>query len=303
MIADRILGMSMKKSVFLFSLVVFTVGVLTGLQTQGAEAADLKKISDFAQSQSVRRYADSTADQTRLTDVLPASCADPVSERVERCASLERQILASTVRIEWDLWLEDDEGNVHTWIMKSIGHATIKEGRYLVTHNHWQMSLSDLRRGETIRISVFSAEGDPVWLDIPLDAIKIVEVGSETLVLDFGAQGGRGLFEMVGYPSAEFMNWEAVPVQSGTEVAQINWDGTSARVDWVIVDEIITRNGVASLELGSYVLDGISGGGVFWNGYHIANTWYRGSIHRFWDGKVLRQYSVAALNPPPVAVP
>ncbi len=293
----------MKKLTFLFSLALITSGTLGSVQTQRAQAAGMENVVDSAQSNSIQLIEDTAADPVLLPDVLIASCADPVAAKEETCELLERQILASTVRIEWHLWMPNDEGNVYTIVKKSIGHATIKEGRYLVTHNHWHMLLSDLERGESITVSVFSANGNPVWLDLPVDDIKVVEAGTETLVLDFGVQAGRGLFEKVGLLSADFRTWEALPVQSGMEVAQINWDGAAARVEWVTIDEVIIRNEVASLELDSYVLDGTSGGGVFWNGYHIANTWYRGSVHRFWDRKVVRQYSVAALNPPPVATP
>ncbi len=296
--------MKIRVLVFLFRLTVIAIGVLAGFQTLHVEAAIQDNVPDSYLSQALQQNQDMTAGQVSLADVSTASCTYPTPEKVEECKQLERQILASTVRVEWNLWVaKDGNSMMYTCVRKSIGHATIKEGRYLVTHNHWDLLLSDLGRGERVTLSVFSATGKPIWLETPLEVITIVEAGSETLVLDFGDFGAQGLFALLGIPSAEFMIWEAIPVQSGMEVAQVNWDGTTARVDWVTVDEVIIRNGVARLELVSTVIDGTSGGGVFWNGYHIANTWYRVTERRFWDGKLVRQYSVAALNPPTVAVP
>jgi hypothetical protein len=48
------------------------------------------------------------------------------------------------------------------------------------------------------------------------------------------------------------------------------------------------------------VLGGASGGGIFWNGYHIANNWTLVEMIGA-DGTILRQMTTAALNSEAVA--
>jgi hypothetical protein len=219
-----------------------------------------------------------------------------VPHLIRKCDELETQILASTVRLEWHVWMEKDEGGEYTPIDGSAGHATIKEGRYLVTHNHSVISLSDPKSGMLTTVSVFTANGKPLWLDAPVEFVSTAAEDVETLVLDFGNYGSKGLFAAFGLSSAEFRSWESLALHSGEEVAQINWDGKTAHVDWVKVQTIITEHGMPRLELANFVMPGASGGGVFWHGYHIANTWTRESVRNVHSGAVLRRYSVAALN-------
>jgi hypothetical protein len=173
--------------------------------------------------------------------------------------------------------------------------ATIKEGRYLVTHNHSGLSPSVLKSGELISGFVTTVNGELIWLGSPLKVTVAVE-DAETLVLDFGSDNGQGFFDSLGLASAEFKAGESLPLQPGMEVAQINWDGTTVQVDWVTIDKVITEHGIPRLELANVVRPGASGGGVFWNGYHVANTWSQRTEYCKNSGVVLRQYSVAALN-------
>ncbi len=46
---------------------------------------------------------------------------------------------------------------------------------------------------------------------------------------------------------------------------------------------------------------GSSGGGVFWNGYHIGNNWSNSQQNDISNGKLLRAYSTVALNSQPTA--
>ena len=228
------------------------------------------------------------------------SCASPVPDKADECKKRERQILASTVRLEWHFKIKNDGGE-YTFLDGSTGFATIKAGRYLVTHNHIGVLLSGLKKGELTTVSVFTANGQPIWIDGPLEAITITVEEPETLVLDFGGYSGQGLFGSRGLPSAEFKAWESLSLQPGLEVAQINWDGVTPHVDWVTIDEIITAGNSPKLELANSVAPGTSGGGVFWNGYHIANTLAQVTAYGQNSGVVLREYSVAALNSSQVA--
>jgi hypothetical protein len=221
-------------------------------------------------------------------------------EIVRKCEELAWQILASTVRIEWDLWVANEDGNGYSRVDR-IGHATVKEGRYLVTHNHGRIAQSDLKNKQWDRISVFTASGLPIWPEVPLSSISIAAQDAETLVLDFGDHDDQGLFSLLGLSSAEFRDWETLPLQPEMEVAQVTWDGEKSSVDWVTIKDIVTDNGTPRLELDSTVAAGTSGGGVFWNGYHVANTWYQAYVMDENGATVSRQYSGAALNSPQTA--
>ncbi len=227
------------------------------------------------------------------------SCATPGPGEAAQCRELERQILASTVRIEWHAWTINPKTRYGP-LDGGIGYATIKKGRYLVTHNHPGVPLSQPQEGTFITISVFDAHGHPVWMAAPMSTVTIVAQEAETVMLDFGAFGGDGLFAMLGLQSAKFATWETLPLQPGVEVAQIDWDGAQAHVEWTTVDALATAGGTPRLELANSVASGASGGGVFWNGHHIANTWFRATEYGRND-IVVREYDVAALNSAQIA--
>ena len=232
--------------------------------------------------------------------VADASCAHPAPDQAQECRRLEQQILASTVRIEWNLWVKDDKDGEYSRVDR-ISHATVKQGRYLVTHNHSQVLSSDMKNQEFNRISISTADGALIWPKGPLNTITVIVEDEETLVLDFGDYGGQGLFTLLGVPSAQFSAWESLPLKPGMEVAQVICEGEIAHVDWVTIEDVMTGIGTPRLELGSLVTLGTSGGGVFWKGYHIANTWYQATAYADDRAAVPRQYSVAALNSPRIA--
>jgi hypothetical protein len=291
----------MKKLLLSICLAVVTHGVWTGSPALSVAAEMRTSLVGPSNPRAVQQNGGLANYLDRPGDVSGLVCANPMPDVVRKCKELEWQILASTVRIEWDLWVTNDSGDGYSRVDR-IGHATVKEGRYLVTHNHGGLSQSDLKNREWDRISVFTANGLPIWPEAPLHTISITAEDAETLVLDFGDYGGQGLFSLIGLSSAEFKAWGALPLQTGMEVAQVTWDGETALVDWVTIDDVVTDNGTPRLELDSDVALGTSGGGVFWNGYHIANTWSQASVLNASSGAVSRRYSVAALNSPQVAV-
>ena len=80
------------------------------------------------------------------------SCHRPRAEQVAACAELDQQILDSTVRIQMHSWVDAAGQPVLT--PGRISHATIKDGRYLVTHNHFQHPLhATAQPPTTIRIT------------------------------------------------------------------------------------------------------------------------------------------------------
>jgi len=233
------------------------------------------------------------------------ACADPTPELATHCLKMEQTILAATVRLELSRWLDAD-GRKGEYIASGISHATIKDGRYLVTHNHFGELLSALQnqgiQGEYIRLSLYRTDGNLILSNIPLTDVSIVIENAQTLVLALKGQGNLGFFEMMGLPSAEFAAWQNLSLQPGTEVAQIDWDGQTSYVRWTTINSLTTENGTSQISLTTYVEQGASGGGVFWNGYHIANNWFRASEQNQGTGEVLLQYSMAALNSAQVTV-
>jgi len=225
------------------------------------------------------------------------NCQTPNPENVQTCADLEAQILAATVRIELHRW-QEAEGKRGKRIDGGIGHATVKDGRYLVTHNHFPMSLDSIEglAGEQIRITIYKADGEVIIESAQSSAFTIVFEDSETVVLDFGEYVGEGLFAMLGIPSAEFYDWQTVSLAPGMEVAQINWDNETAHVEWVNIKSVLTSDGTPRIELDNGVIKGASGGGIFWNGVHIGNNWTSTTVQEVNEGAVLDTFSAAALN-------
>lgn len=216
------------------------------------------------------------------------SCANPTPDLAPACQQMAQRILASTVRVEF-------HGSAG-----GIGHATVIGGRYLVTHNHYPITAAALNSGGeglVTAVSLYKANGDIILLKSPLSYFTVVVEESEMLVLDFNVYSGVGFFDSLGVPSAEYNHGDSSNLLAGGEVAQIDWDGTTAHVDWVQIVSVPGGDRPARLEIDNFVEQGASGGGVFYRGVHIANNWTR-QIDRLESGEIVRQYSVAALNPP-----
>ena len=233
------------------------------------------------------------------------SCAQPSPEMAARCREMEEVILASTVRLELFRW-SDKNGRQGEYIAGGSSHATIKDGRYLVTHNHYGELLTALLNqgipGEYIRMALYKADGSLILSNIPLEDVTIVAEEAETLVLEMKGEGNLGFFEMRNLPTAKFADWRTLPLQSGTEVAQVDWDGEGTSfVRWTTIDNLIRDDNTPQISLMSYVAQGASGGGVFWNELHIGNNWFRTREQNRQTGEVLTQSSMAALNSVEVA--
>lgn len=285
----------MKKFVFSIVLTVVIGSTIVGWRTLSSTAATHGNLPGPPNPHASSLNGNLENSHPPRIDASNPVCAKPVPDKVDECHELERQILASTVRLEWHFKIKNDGGE-YTFLDGSTGYATIKAGRYLVTHNHPGVPLSGLKKRELTTVSVYTANGQPIWIEGPLEAITITVEDPETLVLDFGSYSGEGLFGSRGMVSAEFEAWESLSLQPGMEVAQINWDGETTHVDWVTIEKVITEDNPPKLELANPVAPGTSGGGVFWNGYHIANTRSQVTAYGENSGVVLREYSVAALN-------
>ena len=289
------LAIRIKRLIFLVRLLCLTGGVLVSFGTLHLEAAIHADLPNVSVPQASHRDGGLATDRVSQARASGLSCANPTPDQVEACEQLEQQILASTVRIEWNLWVKNDNGGKYSREDR-IAHATVKEGRYLVTHNHGEVLQSDAKNKQFNRVSIFTSDGILVWPKGPIHTLAITVEDEETLMLDFGEYGGQGLFAMWGISSAEFRAWDSLSLQPGMEVAQVVWNGSRAHIDWVTIDDVETERGTPRLELASFVPSGTSGGGVFWKGYHVANTWYNGTVYADTNGAVSRQFSVAALN-------
>lgn len=217
------------------------------------------------------------------------SCANPTAEMAADCRAMAERTLAVTVRVEFLTAHEI-----------SRGHATVVAGRYLITHNHYPIAEACTRNEggcEITAISLFKANGEIILANAPLQSVTFDLVSPETLVLDFGDLGGQGLFEVMGLPSAEIASGESLNVTPGSEVAQVDWDGATAHIDWSRVQSAGVDGGTPYIELDTFVEHGASGGGIFYNGVHIANNWTRCTDMAAAGGEIVNQFSVAALNP------
>jgi hypothetical protein len=233
--------------------------------------------------------------EERAQSPAPASdepgCAAPDATDAARCRELEAEILAATVRLE--LKIHDPGDGSAYW--SSIGHGTIIAGRYLLTHNHYNLSLQDFEDGRERTLSLYRPDGKPITRNAPLGTFTVTTATPETLVFDFGDEGGEGLFDLLGLRSAKMDAQQAARLRPGMEVAQVNWDGNTTYVDWVRIEAIREENGTRVLVLGNFAQPGASGGGVFYDGYHVANNWFRRTEESA-SGAVLKQYTAAALN-------
>jgi hypothetical protein len=183
----------------------------------------------------------------------------------------EEQILRSTVRIYIETWTvkPDDSGYD---VGATVSHATLKDGRFLVTHNHFSAPLADQSAGTDpiyAVVTLANSDGQALFRG-PLSDFVLIWKDPQTLVI---RHKDDGLFEKLGFVSAEFEDWSAVPLKPGLEVAQVDWDGETTRVDWTTIQEVDVDDGVPRLVLADGVTLGASGGGVFWQGKHIANNW------------------------------
>jgi len=115
-------------------------------------------------------------------------------------------------------------------------------------------------------------------------------------VLEFLNAQSVGLFSALGLPSANFVDWQAANLQLGTELAQIDWDGKRAHVDWTSIEVLYLEAAVPQLQIGNFILFGCSGGGIFWNGQHIGNNWARDMEEDSATNEIIRHYSIIALD-------
>ena len=277
------------------SLLVSPLGIVLVIVTTVFAGGSLLPFDEPAQFDQV---ASLSAVQSPSAETLRETACGSSDETGLNCEEMEQTILSTTLRIEIDTWIIYIEGQGYS-SLSSNGHGTVMDGRYLLTHNHFRLPLLEMLGGEfdgefaTVRL--YTANGDLLWQG-PLTTAGVAYDDAETLLLAFRDREGRGLFEKLGIPSADFTAARAQQLSSGTTVAQVNWDNDRAFVQWTDVEAAFSDEGTPVLQLASCLVPGSSGGGVFLNGVHIANNWSRsmGCVEEANDGTSL--YSKAALN-------
>ena len=191
------------------------------------------------------------------------SCANPAAQLTVECRTQQEQrILASTVRIKH-----------HAPEDTLVSHGTAVGGRYLVTHNHFDDRFLRANGVDSGTIALVRQDGKFILDRAPLASFAVAARQPETLVLDFGTQAGVGFFDLHGVRSAEVGIWNSDALVPGEVVAQVVWDGRTTAVQWARVLRHREDKAVPAIELDGPILIGVSGGGVFYNGVHIANTW------------------------------
>ena len=138
-----------------------------------------------------------------------------------------------------------------TRIQGTLSHATVIGGRYLLTHNHFGLPLSQLllfnrnAAGGFTGVSVLRVDGTALLDQAPLDSFVVVEERGETLLLDFGEVAGQGIFDTLGIPSASVARGGALPLRAGMEVAPVDWDGEGhTRVYWAPLLSVYEKDGL-----------------------------------------------------------
>lgn len=223
----------------------------------------------------------------------------------ERVQATSDEILASTVRIMIYSSIMYVEGHGYL-ILNGNGYATIKDGRYLVSHNHYNETVfSMLQAGDPdnlLFINVYDAKGG-ILLQVPAQTVTVALAEGETSVWDFGQVDGVGVFASLGLPSAQFMTGQRLALQPGMEVAQIDWDGHTSYVTWTTIEAAKDVSDIPALKLTSCIRDGASGGGLFWQGIHVGNNWSRSPECDFESAPSSAQYSFVTLNTESVVAP
>lgn len=224
---------------------------------------------------------------------------EPTGAEIETRQQIEKRILNSTIRFYIETWAVKPDESGYDFDSAS-GHGTLKDGRYLVTHNHFSTPLSsqshDRESNAYSMVTLTDSNGEARFKG-PVSDFEIVWEDPETLVI---THKDSDLFEKLGFVSAEFREWSSVPLKAGMEVAQVDWDGATTRVDWTTVQEITVNEGTPWLVLADDVTLGASGGGIFWQGVHIANNWLL--VQELGaSGELLGATTKVALNSAPVA--
>ena len=260
----------MMKKVLATSLMILIAILMANVYTKSSQAAS-------APNANTNNDLDTIQPADVANNQAERSCANPAPAMAVTCQAMEDEILASTVRLLMFTPIMHVEGEGYR-IVNSMGHATVMNGRYLVTHNHYDETILSMLLQEDpdnlITVNIYNSNGE-IISQVPGQMLKVLRVEHETVVYDLGEKDGIGYLTTLGIPSAKMLSLPSVSLEAGMEVAQINWDGSSTHVDWVRIDATNTQADTPIVNVSNCILKGASGGGVFWQGQHIGNNWSR----------------------------
>ena len=272
-------------------LVIFILSfALSGCQTE--VVSDVPDLSQPVDIRTETAVAPIKSPQSHLMQTDQASTAKRTVPSA--CFQWEQQILATTLRIQMQSSVEFDlDMGREPMFHEAISHATVVGGRYLVTHNHFKFSPEYQGNGTSLYATLYTTANEMI---AEVATFTVAYVDTQTLILEFTDKEGQGLFDKLGLPSAQMMAWDTLPLEPGLEVAQVNWDGTTTQINCVQIEAVTMDEGLPRLDLANSIELGSSGGGVFWQGVHIANNWQRTTLYESGSIHVLHQFSSAALN-------
>jgi hypothetical protein len=209
-----------------------------------------------------------------------SSCQRPLPWQKEACQEIEAKILGATVRITFHGEIEIENGYEIETVFGTISHATVVDGRYLLTHNHFGIPLSQVQlynryaNGGFRGMSIDRLDGTAVLEYAPLDVFVVVEEKGETVLLDFGTVAGVGFFTSAGLNSAEVAYYDPTMLVPGVEVAQVDWERQgNTRIEWSQIIDVYSKDGLPLALVDNFIEKGSSGGGLFLNGQLIGNNW------------------------------
>jgi hypothetical protein len=235
--------------------------------------------------------------------LMSESCKRPLPWNKQHCREVEQAILDATVRIVLHGWIEVEMGYDVERINGSISHATVIDGRYLITHNHFGIPLSQAilynqhANGEFSGVSVYHLDGTVILDHATLDSFVVTAEIGETIVLDFGTVDNEGFFTQAGVSSAQSISTRTAQLALGTEVAQVDWDSQGhTQVVWTRVKRVYRENGIPLIQVDHAIRPGASGGGVFLDGRHIGNNWGNYVETNRYMGIVRQELGLVALN-------
>jgi len=230
-------------------------------------------------------------------------CQRPWPWQRAECVAMEEAILSATVRIVFNGSIELEDGYDTREIKGTISHATVIDGRYLLTHNHFGIPLSQIQiynryaQNSFTGVSVYKLDGSAVLDQVSLDSFTVVSEQGETVLLDFGTTAGEGVFTQAGLGSATAAAAGSKQLAPGMEVALIDWDGQGhTRVVWAEIETIYEDKGLSLMRVDHFIELGASGGGVFLDSQHIGNNWARVTESTLRTGQVIQQDTRVALN-------
>lgn len=205
-----------------------------------------------------------------------ATCARPLPSRAAHCREMEAAILAATVRLAIHGRIEVENGYDIRQISGTVSHATVVSGRYLITHNHFGLPLSQVllynqhANGGLSGASVYRLDGTLVLDHGPISAFRVVFEEGETVILDFGPD----FFGRAGIPSIPVASGKAAGLTAGREVGIVDLDsqGHTCLV-WTDVEAVYPAGDLTLMRTTHGIHVGASGGGVFLDGRHIGNNW------------------------------